>query len=144
MARKTATIVIEEGRDKGKQFLITEMPATEGTTLSFQVFQMMAESGVDMDIKTLDGLGVLMAVLRTVSRLPRADFEYYRDWLFEYIQWQSPVDAKAVRKVRLTDRDDSDIEDPATVLELMFKSLNLNLKDVFIGLQQRFQKLMNK
>lgn len=141
MARKTATIVIKEGRDKGKQFVITEMPATEGTTLSFQVFQLLAESGVEMDIKDLDVIGILKAAFRALSRLPRADFEYYRDWLFQYIDWQSPVDAKAVRKARLTDRDDSDIEDPITILELMYKALDLNLKDVFIGLQQRFQSL---
>lgn len=141
MARKTATIVIKEGRDKGKQFVITEMPATEGTTLSFQVFQLLAESGVEMDIKDLDVIGILRVAFRALSRLPRADFEYYRDWLFQYIDWQSPTDLKTTRKARLTDRDDSDIEDPLTILELMYKALDLNLKDVFIGLQQRFQSL---
>ena len=141
MARKTATIVIKDGRDKGKQFLITEMPATEGTTLSFQVFQLLAESGIDMEIKSLDPIGIIKAAVRALSSLPRTDFEYYRDWLFKYVQWQSPVDEKAVRKVILSDRDDSDIEDPLTVFELMYKSLDLNLRDVFIGLQQRFQTL---
>jgi len=141
MARKTATIVIKDGRDKGKQFLVTEMPATEGTTLSFQVFQLLAESGIDMEIKSLDPIGIIKAAVRALSSLPRTDFEYYRDWLFKYVQWQSPADEKAVRKVILSDRDDSDIEDPLTVFELMYKSLDLNLRDVFIGLQQRFQTL---
>ena len=138
MARKTATIVIKDGRDKGKQFLITEMPATEGATLSFQVFQLLAESGIDLEIKSLDPIGILKAVIRALSTLPRADFEYYRDWLFKHIQWQSPTDVKAVRKVILSDRDDSDIEDVMTILELMQTALKLNLEDVFTGLKQRF------
>lgn len=137
MARKQATIVIETGRDKGQKFLITEMPATESSVLSFQVFQLLAEAGVDLDIKSLDVSGIIRALMRVLASLSRQDFEYYREWLFRFIEWQNPSDATKKKPVMLK----VDIEDAMTIHRLMFESLKINLEDVFTELKQIFPSL---
>lgn len=137
MARKTATIVIENGRDKGQRFVVKEMPATEGSVLSFQVFQLLAEAGIDLELKSLDMSGIIRSLMRVVATMSRAEFENYRDWLFKYIEWQSPTDLKTTRKVII----DSDIEDALTIHRLMIEAFKLNLEDVFLGLKQFFPSL---
>lgn len=49
MARKTLNVtIIDEGRDKGKQFFITEMSGPAAEDWAFRVFLALARSGVDV------------------------------------------------------------------------------------------------
>jgi hypothetical protein len=50
MARRDTTIVIGEdgGRDKGKTFILTEMPATAGEKWAMQLMYLMQQNGVDL------------------------------------------------------------------------------------------------
>ena len=48
MARKTKTLVIESGRDKGKSFLITEMPVTRADKWANTALLAMLRGGVDV------------------------------------------------------------------------------------------------
>lgn len=47
MARRTVNVTIEqEGRDKGKVFVLTEMPATVGEKWAMQLMYLIAQAGV--------------------------------------------------------------------------------------------------
>ena len=48
MARKTKTLVIDSGRDKGKSFLITEMPVTRADKWANTALLAMLRGGVDV------------------------------------------------------------------------------------------------
>lgn len=48
MARKTKTITLEKGRDKGKSFLITEMPVTRADKWANTALLAMLRGGVDV------------------------------------------------------------------------------------------------
>jgi hypothetical protein len=49
VARKTETVVIhEEGRDKGKTFIVTEMPAIPGERWATQALTLIAKAGAEM------------------------------------------------------------------------------------------------
>lgn len=48
MARKTKTITLESGRDKGKSFLITEMPVTRADKWANTALLAMLRGGVDV------------------------------------------------------------------------------------------------
>ena len=54
---KTKTVTIEKGRDKGKKFLITEMPAMQADEWSHQLIEQASLSGVnlkDVDILNMN------------------------------------------------------------------------------------------
>ena len=47
MARKTKTLVIDSGRDKGKSFLITEMPVTRADKWANKALCNLLKAGID-------------------------------------------------------------------------------------------------
>ena len=47
MARKTKTITLEKGRDKGKSFLITEMPVTRADKWANKALCNLLKAGID-------------------------------------------------------------------------------------------------
>ena len=47
MARKTKTITLEKGRDKGKSFLITEMPVTKADKWANKAICNLLKAGID-------------------------------------------------------------------------------------------------
>ena len=48
MARKTKTITLEKGRDKGKSFLITEMPVTRADKWANKAICNLLKAGIDV------------------------------------------------------------------------------------------------
>jgi hypothetical protein len=77
MARKTVTLTIEEeGRDKGKIFVLTEMPATVGEKWAIQLLHLLVTQGglqIDADaarggMRALAGIGsgVALAMARAL------------------------------------------------------------------------------
>jgi hypothetical protein len=49
MARKTKEITVtDSGRDQGKKFILTEMPAAQAENWAFRVFLALAKSGVEI------------------------------------------------------------------------------------------------
>lgn len=137
MTRKTAAIVIENGRDKGQQFLVSEMSATDGARLAFQMFQLLAAAGVDVDIQKLSGAEIIKVVMRLITTLHPEDFDAYRELLFDKsIKWLSPTDKRTTRDVMK-----DEIQDILTIYELMFKALELTLKDFFTAVGQKLMTL---
>ena len=69
MARKTITVIIDaEGRDKGKAFLLREMPTRQSEWWGARLLSAMARSGVDIpdDIGSAGMAGVAAVGVRVV------------------------------------------------------------------------------
>ena len=63
MARKEASFVAQTGRDKGKEFLITEMSATQAESWAFRVILAIGNAGIEIpDNLASQGMAGLMAV----------------------------------------------------------------------------------
>jgi hypothetical protein len=63
MARKESTFIAETGRDKGKQFLITEMSASQAESWAFRVILAIGNAGIEIpDNLAAQGMAGLMAV----------------------------------------------------------------------------------
>lgn len=71
MARKEIPfIVTEEGRDKGKEFIITEMSAWDADTLSQDLFRAMGDSnytGIPADVIAMGCAGLATVGLSVIS-----------------------------------------------------------------------------
>ena len=72
MARKTKTVTIDaENRDKGKIFIITEMPAAQAETWAMRAFLALARSGVEIpqDIASAGLAGIASMGLKALGAL---------------------------------------------------------------------------
>ena len=73
MARKTTTISITDaGRDQGKTYVITEMPATQAEKWAARAFLALAQSGVDVpdDVAQAGLAGIAAISLRAFAGVP--------------------------------------------------------------------------
>ncbi|SKC78293.1 hypothetical protein SAMN05445504_2371 [Burkholderia sp. CF099] len=72
MARKTAFFSASAGRDKGKVFLVTELPASRAEEWATRALFIMVNCGVDIPDELLSsGLAGLAAVgLKALTRVP--------------------------------------------------------------------------
>lgn len=88
---KTKTVTIEKGRDKGKTFLITEMPAIQADEWAHQLLEQAANSGVNLkevdvlnlDTKSMSGMVEIGAAVFTV--LGRIPAEKSREMKFDML-----------------------------------------------------------
>lgn len=89
MARKTKIVKIEsEGRDKGKVFMLTEMPASRAEKWAMRAFLALAHAGVEVP-EEMQGLGMsALAIigLRALSRVSFAEAEPLMDEMMECVQ----------------------------------------------------------
>ena len=69
--RKTKNITIESGRDKGKTFKITEMPAAQADNWAMRALFAMANSGFDSDYLPAANLGMAGMVQMTLAALAK-------------------------------------------------------------------------
>lgn len=71
MSRREVPFVAEDGRDKGKRFIIKEMDAWQGEEWAFRLFLALARSGVELpeDFQTLGMEGVASLALSALSGL---------------------------------------------------------------------------
>ncbi|MCK6732997.1 hypothetical protein IB212_15465 [Enterobacter sp. E12] len=71
MARKEISFIVEaEGRDKGKEFLITEMSAWDADTLAQDIFRAMGDSGfseIPADVIAMGCAGLATVGLSVIS-----------------------------------------------------------------------------
>lgn len=88
---KTKTFTIEKGRDKGKKFLITEMPAIQADEWAHRLLEQASLSGVDLknvdvlnlDTKSMAGMIEIGAAIFTV--LGRIPYEISRELKFDIL-----------------------------------------------------------
>jgi hypothetical protein len=89
MARKTAIITISaEGRDNGKVFLLTEMPASRAEAWGMRALLALAGGGVEVPDNFM-GQGLAGIAIMGVQALGKLDWEVARpllDEMFECIK----------------------------------------------------------
>ena len=126
MARKVEYITIDqEGRDQGKTFKITEMPALKAEKWATRAFLALAASGLDLPTDVNAGMAGIAALGLDVFR--NLDFEKAEpllDEMIECVQFQPSAQAPA-RELLLG--NEGDIEEVGTLLTLRMAVFKLHV-----------------
>lgn len=86
MALKTKKIVIEKGRDSGKEFLITEMSAAKIDNWAMRVLLALAGSNIDVGAASDGMLGMAKVALSALGKIPPETAIPLLDELLECVQ----------------------------------------------------------
>lgn len=123
MARKTATyIVLNENRDKGKVFLLTEMPASQAQRWALRAFLSLARNGVELPVG-IEEMGIAGMVgygIEMVSRLPFEEADLLCDSLMECVQAQPDANNPAIVR-KLIEQDIEEVSTRLILLKEVFK-----------------------
>lgn len=117
--------ITDEGRDKGKVFRITEMPAVQAERWAFRVFQALAKAGVDMPANMFSAgmAGIAVLSLKALALLPSQEaFELMDEMMGCVSVIRDPGGAPNV----VTRLLDTDIEEVWTRVMLRDKILELH------------------
>lgn len=127
MARKQEIVVIEdEGRDKGKTFVITEMSSDRGERWAIRALLALTNAGVTVDDHSMSaGMAGIAAVgLEALGRLSFEAAEPLLEEMFSCIKIKPS--AKAPER-EIMQGDDGDIEEIKTRLTLRMAVLKLHV-----------------
>lgn len=126
MARKEITFIVEdEGRDKGKEFLITEMSAWDADEMAQDIFRAMGECGfseIPADVITMGCAGLATVGLSVVSASSPEIARMLRDRLMNTVQvvitHEGQQQVRAVKSI--------DFEEVTTIRKVMDQVFKLN------------------
>lgn len=125
--------VTDEGRDKGKVFVITEMPAWVAEKWSYRLILALARAGVD--VKAIEGTGVAGVFAAGIMAMPMLDWrdaEPLLDEMMDYIKIKPDPRTDYVRPlVRSETGEGDDVEEVETFLAL--RSAFMELHTRFFG-----------
>ena len=127
MARKTAKTVIGEdgGRDKGKCFLITEMPASKAEKWATRALLLLSRSGIDFPEDML-GSGMAGIAVYGLRALPMLNFHEAEPLLDEMWDCLQIIPDPAHPNVTRTLIED-DIEEISTRIKLRTEIFNIHV-----------------
>ncbi len=116
-----------EGRDAGKVFKITEMPAMQAEKWAARFFLALAKSGIDIpqDIVNQGMAGVAVVALRTVGGVEFSMAEPLMDEMFKCVSIYVNPKENPLHTRPLTGQDD--IEEIKTIWELRREVIELHL-----------------
>ena len=127
MARKETTFVSETGRDLGKQFLITEMPASQAENWAFKAILAVGNAGIEIpDNLASQGMAGLMAI--GYMNLLKIPFEAAKPLLDEMMTCVQIIPSANIKRKLV----EEDIEEVATRLQLRKATWNLHM-DFFLN-----------
>jgi len=125
MARKTKVVTITaEGRDRGKQFLITEMPASRAEKWAFRAFFALGRAGIQVP-EEMAGMGMsVIAVIgiRALAMLRFEDAEPLMDEMMGCVQFMPDPARPAIVRQLIED----DVEEATTLLLLRSEVIELH------------------
>ena len=138
MARKEEPITIKaEGRDKGKTFVMTEMPATKAAKWALRAFLAIARNGVDIP-EEVAGMGMrgilLIGFVRAIGSMSFDDAERLTDELMECVEYVANVREPLASRRRPLEEDIEEIE-----THLMLRKAVFDLHVDFSKLAARFK-----
>lgn len=117
MARKSLLYTVtDEGRDKGKVFLLTEMPASQAERWAVRAFLAMAKGGVELPDGAVESgfAGLASYGITLIGKLPFDDAEVLMGEMFGCITIiPNPTSPNITRALV-----ESDIEEIATRIKL--------------------------
>lgn len=127
MARKEASFVADTGRDKGKQFLITEMPASQAESWAIKAILAVGKAGIEIpeNIASQGMAGLLAVGYMNLLKIP---FEAAKPLLDEMMSCVQFIPSSNVKRPLIED----DIEEVQTRLLLRKAIWNLHM-DFFLG-----------
>ena len=127
MARKETTFVAETGRDLGKQFLITEMPASQAENWAFQVILAVGNAGIEIpEGLASQGMSGLMAI--GYMNLLKIPFDAAKPLLDEMMNCVQIIPSANIKRKLV----EEDIEEVGTRLQLRKATWNLHM-DFFLN-----------
>lgn len=124
--RKTATITItDEGRDKGKVFLLREMPASRAEMWGIRAFMAISKSGIDIP-DNVANLGLAGIASLGLKALQGVNFDDAKPLLDELMTCVSIIpDPSTPQVIRALIEDD--IEEIGTRLKLRSEVFKLHV-----------------
>ena len=130
MARKESTFIAETGRDKGKEFLITEMAASQAESWAIKVILAVGNAGIEIpeDLAS-QGMSGLMAV--GYLNLLKIPFDSAKPLLDEMMGCVQYIPSPNLKRPLIED----DIEEVQTRLQLRKAIWSLHM-DFFLGASQ--------
>jgi len=115
--RKTITLTIDaEGRDKGKTFLITEMPARQAEEWALRALSAMTRAGIDIPPNILSAglVGLATFAFRSFASMAFSDMKPLADEMMACVQVIPDPGRPEVKRGLV----DTDTEEVATRLRL--------------------------
>jgi hypothetical protein len=135
--RKTEIYVVTaEGRDKGKTFIITEMPAVRAEKWALRALLALAHAGVDIpdDARTAGMVALAHAGLKALNNLQFAEAEPLFDEMWTCVQvMPDPKNPNILRPLMMVGIEGDDIEEVSTIWELRMRIFNLHTAFFFKG-----------
>lgn len=134
MARKEIPFIVEtEGRDKGKEFLITEMSAWDADTLAQDIFRAMGDAdikGISPDVIAMGCAGLATIGMSVISASSPEVARQLRDRLIDTVEIIITHDGKQnKRKVN----GSIDFEEVSTIRTLLDKVFQTNFDFLVTG-----------
>lgn len=129
--RKTKIVTVgTEGRDKGKTFLLTEMPATRAEKWAAKALLALGRSGVDVSDEAMEAgaVALLSAGLAAFRQMPFEDAEPLLDEMMTCVAFvpnptiKDPANDLPITRAMI----DDDIDEVATLLTLRGELVELH------------------
>lgn len=127
--RKTKTVSIDaEGRDRGKTFLITEMPAAQAERWAMRALMAVADAGIDLPESAASAgmAGVAAIGIRAIFRIPFEKAEPLMNEMMGCVQFVWDKRKNLTRPLVDDGTDEDDIEEVATRLLLRSEVFELH------------------
>lgn len=125
MARRVKEVMItQEGRDKGKLFLLTEMSAADAEDWAARGLLALAHSGQDLgDLSNLGMQGIAILGIQALAKLKYDELKPLMDDMWKCVQIiPDPSGNRAMARALV----DNDIEEIATRIQLRAEVINLH------------------
>lgn len=126
MARKVLRYTVsDENRDKGKTFVVTEMPAAQAERWAIRAFLAMGKHGIDMPSGMMDAgmAGMAKNGLELICQLPFDEADVLLAEMFDCLQMSpDPRNPQVLRPLT-----EDDIEEVGTRLKLRIEIFKLHV-----------------
>lgn len=130
--RKTAVVTInDEGRDKGKIFVLKEMPASVAERWATQALLILAKSGVQLppDVEKAGWAGMALLGFQALSQSKFEDVQPLLDEMWQCVSIRPDLRHPEIVRPLLwggADGEGADIEEVVTLLKLRAEVFNLH------------------
>lgn len=114
--KKEIVTIIADNRDKGKVFIVSEMPARPFEKWAVRALTAMGQAGIELpeDVMGLGGMGLAILGFKSLVKIKAEQAEELLDEMFQYFEIQPDPNNPAIKRPII----DSDIEELTTRLKL--------------------------
>lgn len=140
MRESRVITVADEGRDKGKVFVVKEMSAWAIEKWSYRLLLALARAGVD--IKTIEGTGTAGLAMAGILAMPQLDFrdaEPLLDEMSEYFYARpDPARPETERPIfRTANGEGDDVQEMTTLLTLRTAFMEMHTRFFVKGMPSK-------